>query len=96
MVVMFLKVKSNAFHLFKWYLARNEKEIGKSLKCLRSYRGGEFISNDFNTFCNERKIKRKMSAPRTPHQSGIDERSNRSIMDYARALMLEKSVSKKY
>ena len=30
--VMFLKEKSNAFQMFKWYLARVEKEIRKSLK----------------------------------------------------------------
>ena len=44
--------------MFKWYLARVEKEIGKSLKFLRSDRGGEFISNEFEMFCNDRGIKR--------------------------------------
>ena len=36
MIVMFLKQKSNAFQIFKWYLAGVEKETSKSLKCLRS------------------------------------------------------------
>ncbi|MDF3680891.1 reverse transcriptase domain-containing protein, partial [Enterobacter hormaechei] len=36
MTIMFLKKKSDAFQMFKWYVARVEKEIGKSLKCLRS------------------------------------------------------------
>ena len=40
MTVMFLKKKSDAFQMFKWYVARVEKEIGKSLKFLRSNRGG--------------------------------------------------------
>ena len=43
--VMYLKEKSKAFEKFKWYMARVEKEIGKKLKCLRSNRGGELISN---------------------------------------------------
>ena len=51
MIVMYLKEKSEAFEKFKWYLARDEKETGKRLKCLRSDRGGEFISNEFNNFC---------------------------------------------
>ena len=44
MTVMFLKQKSDAFQMFKWYSAKIEKEIGKSLKCLRFDRGGEFTS----------------------------------------------------
>ena len=34
--------------MFKWYLDRVEKEIGKSMKCLKSNRGGEFILDEFN------------------------------------------------
>ena len=48
MTLMYLKEKSKAFKKFKWYLARVEKETEKKLKCLRSDRGGEFISNEFN------------------------------------------------
>ena len=54
MTVMYLREKSEAFEKFKWYLERVEKETGKRLKCLRSDRGGEFISNEFNKFCIER------------------------------------------
>ena len=96
MTIMFLKQKYDAFQMFKWYLARVEKEIGKSLKCLRSERGGEFISNKFEIFFNDRGIKRQTSAPRTPPQNEIAERRNRTIMDYARTLMIEKKVSLKY
>ena len=56
--MMYLKEKSKAFEKFKWYLARFEKETGKKLKCLRLDKGGEFISNEFNEFYNERGIKR--------------------------------------
>ena len=54
MIVMFLKQKSNAFQMFKWYSGRVEKEIGKILKCLRLDRGEEFISNEFEMFYNDR------------------------------------------
>ena len=82
--------------MFKWYLERVEKETGKSLKCLRSDRGGEFNSNEFEMFCNDRGIKRQTSPPRTPPQNGIVEKRNRSIMDYAITLMMEKNVAMKY
>lgn len=66
MSIMFLKEKSEAFQMFKWYKVGVEKEIGRQLKCLRSDRGGEFISDEFNIFCNDHGIKRQVSAPRTP------------------------------
>ena len=76
MIVMFLKHKSDAFQMFKWYLARVEKETGKSLKCLRSNRGGEFTSREFEEFCNDKGTKRQTSTPRTLTQNGIVERRN--------------------
>ena len=93
---MYLRNKSEAFEKFKWYLARVEKETGKRLKCLRSDRGGEFIFHEFNNFCIEKGIKRQVSAPGTPEQNGIAERRNRSIMDCARTLMIEKNIAIKY
>ena len=54
MIVMLLKEKSDVFQMFKWYLARVEKEIGKSLKCSMSNREGEFISDEFNIFYNDK------------------------------------------
>ena len=74
MTIMFLKHKSHAFKMFKWYLEKVEKETGKSLKCLRSDRGGEFISNELEMFYNDRGIKRQTSTPRTPPQNGIAQR----------------------
>ena len=61
---MFLKKKSDAFQMSKWY--RVEKEIGKILKCVRFDRVGEFTSRDFEVFCNDKGIKRETSTPRTP------------------------------
>ena len=58
MTVIFLKKKSDAFQMFKWHLARVEKETGKSLKCLRSDKGGDFISREFEVFCDDKGTKR--------------------------------------
>ena len=63
MTIMFLKKKSNAFQMFKWYLARVEKETRKSLECLRLDKGGEFTSREFEVFCNDKGIKRRKSTP---------------------------------
>ena len=55
---MYQKEKFESFQKFKWYLARVEKQIGKRLKCLRSDRGVEFISNELNELCIEKGIKK--------------------------------------
>ena len=82
--------------MFNWYLDRVEKEIGKSLKCLRFDRGGQFTFRDFEVFCNDKGIKRQTSTPKTPPQNGIVEKRNRSVIDYARTLMMKKNVELKY
>ena len=64
--IMLMKQKSDAFQMFKWYLARVDKEMEKNLECLRFDRGGEFTSRDFEVFCNDKAIKRQTSAPRNP------------------------------
>ena len=66
MIRIYLKDKSKAFQRFKWYFVRVEKETRKKMKCLRSDRGGEFISNEFNELCTERGIKRQVLALSTP------------------------------
>jgi hypothetical protein len=44
------------------------------IKCLRSERGGEFTSNEFNSFCEKHGIKRQFSIAITQHwSSGKDE-----------------------
>ena len=75
---------------------KSGKRNRERLKCLRSDRGGEFISHEFNNFCIEREIKRQVLAPGTPERNGIAERRNKSIMDYTRTLMIEKNVVIKY
>ena len=50
MWIAFLKEKSEAFDKFKIFKNRVENESGMKIKCLRSDRGGEFTSNEFNMF----------------------------------------------
>jgi transposase InsO family protein len=48
---------------------------------LRTDRGGEFTSQEFNNFCNESGIRRQLTASFTPQQNGVAERKNRTIMN---------------
>lgn len=64
--------------------------------CLRTDRGGEYNSTAFVEYCKESGIKRQLTAAYTPHQNGIAERKNRSIMNMTRRMLLEKAVPRKF
>lgn len=61
----FLKEKYKALDKFKQFKAVVENEIDIKIKFLRSKRGGDFTSIEFNNFCEDHGIKRHFSTPRT-------------------------------
>ncbi|KAL6340019.1 hypothetical protein AAG906_038854 [Vitis piasezkii] len=73
--------KSEAFSAFKSFKARVEKETGRSIKILRTDRGGEYCSNEFEHFCDDQGIRRELTAAYTPQQNGVSERKNRTILN---------------
>ena len=75
--------KPKAFEKFKLFKNRVENEFGLKIKCLRSNRGGEFISNEFNNFCEDNGIKRQLTVPKTLQQNGIVEKRKISMIKEA-------------
>ena len=74
-----IRKKDMVFDVFKQWVALVETQTGCKLKCLRTDNGGEFMSYAFTTLCDEKGIRRQLSAPYTPHQNGVAERMNRTI-----------------
>lgn len=64
--IYLLKFKSETFENFRKFKALVEKQSGKSVKALRTDRGGEFLSQNFDEFCEENGIRRELTAPYTP------------------------------
>ena len=94
--IYFLTEKSEAFTTFKNYKNLVEKEIGAFIFCLRTDRGGEFTSLEFNAFCKTNGISRQLTAAYTPQQNGVAERKNRTIMNMVRSMLSEKQVPKNF
>ncbi|GKB28169.1 retrovirus-related pol polyprotein from transposon TNT 1-94 [Tanacetum coccineum] len=94
--IYFVVEKSEAFHIFKEFKARVEKQSGSFIKCLRTDRGGEYNSTEFKEFCKEHGIKRQLTTAYTPQQNGVAERKNRTIMNMVRAVLSEKEVPKSF
>ena len=65
-----------------------ENEIGKKLKCFRSYNRGEYYSHEFEDYFSTNGIHRQKNILRTPQENGVVERMNRTIMEHARSMRL--------
>ncbi|TYJ96447.1 gag/pol protein [Cucumis melo var. makuwa] len=79
--------KSNSFEKFKEYKAEVENESGKTIKTLRSDRGGEYMGLQFQDYLIEHEIQSQLSTPNTPQQNGVSERRNRTLLDMVRFMM---------
>lgn len=75
--VTFFREKSKALDNFKVFKSMGENEVDSKIKFLRSNRGGQFTSNEYEKFCENHGIMRHLSTPRTPQQNGVVERKNR-------------------
>ena len=86
-----MQKKSETLSKFYEFQALVEKESGKQVKALQSDNGGEYISNEFKDFCSKEGIRRELIAPHNPHQNGVTERKNGTVVGVARA-MLEREL----
>jgi hypothetical protein len=68
--VYFLKQKSEVFDKFKIFRQLFENEVKEKIGTLRTDNGGEFTSNEFNTYCTDKGIRRHLTNFYTPQQNG--------------------------
>ena len=82
-----LKEKSEAFEKFKTFKVLAEQETHTELKNLRTDRGGEFCSREFQAYCERNDIKRHLTGPYSPQQNGVVERHNRTLLEVIRSIL---------
>jgi len=87
MWTMLLKEKGDAFHKFNNFITLVEKESGEKIQAFRIDRGGEFVSGEFNSFCEETGIRRHLIGPYTPQQNIVVERRNRTLLEMERSIL---------
>ncbi|CAA0810109.1 Unknown protein, partial [Striga hermonthica] len=85
--IFLLHHKSECFEKFLEYKAVVEKQLGKSIKSLRSDCGGEYLSNEFRNYLTDNGNTSQLTARGTPQQNGVAERRNRTLMEMVRAMM---------
>jgi transposase InsO family protein len=89
--VNFLKRKDEASQMVKNYLMFL-KTHGRNPKAIRTDRGKEFINEQLTPWCREHGIEVQTTAPYSPFQNGIAERSNRTLVELARAMIAAKNL----
>jgi hypothetical protein len=92
--VYLLKSKDEALNYFKNYKAEAENQLDRKIKRLRSDRGGEYFSNEFDSFCAEHGIIHERTPPYSPQSNGVAERKNRTLTDLVNAMLDTSGLSK--
>ncbi|GAA0142710.1 transmembrane signal receptor [Lithospermum erythrorhizon] len=90
-----LKTKDQVYELFKQFHVMVERESGKTLKCIRTDNGGEYIGL-FDQYCRAHGIRHEQSVPKTPQHNGLAERMNRTIMEKVRCMLSHSNLPKTF
>ncbi|GJY85226.1 retrotransposon protein, putative, ty1-copia subclass [Tanacetum coccineum] len=79
--IYLLKHKHEVFETFKVFKNEVENQLEKTIKALRSNRGGEYISQEFKDDLKACGIVQKLTPPYTPQNDGVSERRNHTLLD---------------
>ncbi|EKM57314.1 uncharacterized protein PHACADRAFT_194873 [Phanerochaete carnosa HHB-10118-sp] len=90
----FMRSRDAALDHFKKYKACVEKQTRKKLKAVRCDNAKEFVDGKFKAYLDEQGIILEMTAPYSPAQNGIAEHLNRTLVEYARAMLIAKNLPK--
>ena len=82
-----LKAKSGALASLKKFVL----SVGTPNK-LRQDNAKEFLSEHFKTYCLDAGILQEKTIPETPQQNGLAERCNRTLLEFARCLLIDSGL----
>ena len=85
--VYLMKHKSETFEVFKEFQNEVQNQLGKTIKALRSDRGGEYLSQEFVDHLKQCGIVPQLTPSGTPQWNGVSERRNRTLLDMVRSMI---------
>ena len=89
--------KSEVFSKFKEFEAQIILILkGKGIQKVYCDNGGEYISKEFQEYCKSKGTELHYTIRDTPALNGVAERMNRTLIEKARALLLESGLPKMY
>ncbi|KAK1424234.1 hypothetical protein QVD17_19555 [Tagetes erecta] len=90
--VFLLKHKDEAFEVFKVFQNEVQNQLNKTIKVLRSDRGGEYLYDKFLDHLRSCGIISQLTPPGTPQHNGVSERRNRTLLDMVRSMMARSTL----
>nr|GEU54043.1 hypothetical protein [Tanacetum cinerariifolium] len=94
--IYLLKNKHEVFETFKVFQKEVENQLGKTIKALRSNRGGECMSQEFLDHLKDHDIIAHRTPPYTPQHNGVSERRNRTLLDMVTSMMSQTTLPKSF
>jgi len=94
MWIYYLKLKDESFEMFKEFKGLVEKKTRNKIKIFKYKNGGEYISKEIIDFCKKEGIKKETIVSYTPKQNGMEKRKNKSIIEFARAMLHDQKFRK--
>ncbi|GJU07224.1 retrotransposon protein, putative, ty1-copia subclass [Tanacetum coccineum] len=94
--VYLLKHKHEVFETFKVFQKEVENQLGKTIKSLRSDRGGEYMSQEFLDHLKDYGIIAHRTPPYTPQHNGMSKRRNKTLLDMVRSMMIQTTLPKSF
>ena len=89
---LFLCTKDEAQSRIKEYVNMIENKFGRAPKYLRFDNGKELVNKELERFASEKGIVIETMAPYSPSQNGVVERFNRTLLELAHAMLIEKDL----
>jgi transposase InsO family protein len=80
-------MKDEPLDCFKIYKAEVENQLERKIKRVKSDRGGEYLSNDFDEYCAEHGIIHETTTPYSPQSNGVLEWKNRTLTDLVNTIL---------
>ena len=93
--VFSLKSKDEVLDVFKSFQALVERQTGKTLKCIRSDNGGEYIG-PFDRYCREQGIRHQKTPLKTPQLNGLGERMNKTLVERVICMLSDGKLSNSF
>ncbi|KAJ9566748.1 hypothetical protein OSB04_002714 [Centaurea solstitialis] len=90
--VYLMRHKFEAFEKFKKFQNEVHNQLDRKIKFLRSARGGEYLSQEFDSHLRECGIVSQLTPPYTPQMNGVSERRNRTLLNMVRSMMCRSTL----